>query len=477
MIGPSPRPRVGAVRHLPGRSVPALGRLRRGQAARAMPAATSTCPRRRPAAASRPTTPATRPPRRPRAPDHRRLRGASTTSSRRPARAPACSSCTIPSCWPAIPPGRTARTRVRAPRCTSSSPSWSTCAASTGVDAALAAPRHLSRQLLGPARARHQGAAAQAAALASRGSSSSRWPTAEVCCGFGGTFSVKYPDISNAIVERKADQHRGDRADLLLAGDLGCLMNMAGKLSPPGPQDRRAPRGRGAGRRAAPIRRSASAERHERDARYAGLQGQRTRRRSPTRSCSARLPERADRPGRAAAAPRARGLPEFEALRDIGRDIKDHTLAHLDLYLEEFERKASAAGAEVHCAADGRGRPPDRARDLPRRRRPHRHQGQVDDLRGDRASTPRLEAAGIEVAETDLGEYLIQIRGETPSHIIAPAIHLTQDQVEADFRRLHTNLPEDRAADRAGPARRRGARRSCARSSSPPTSASPAPTS
>ena len=55
-----------------------------------------------------------------------------------------------------------------------------------------------------------------------------------------------------------------------------------------------------------------------------------------------------------------------------------------------------------------------------------------------------LESDGIEVAETDLGEYLIQIRGETPSHIIAPAIHLTQDQVEADFRRLHTRLPKDR---------------------------------
>ena len=55
-----------------------------------------------------------------------------------------------------------------------------------------------------------------------------------------------------------------------------------------------------------------------------------------------------------------------------------------------------------------------------------------------------LEGDGIEVVETDLGEYLIQIRGETPSHIIAPAIHLTQDQVEADFRRLHTKLPADR---------------------------------
>src|SRR5581483_4563170 len=54
---------------------------------------------------------------------------------------------------------------------------------------------------------------------------------AEVCCGFGGTFSVKYPDISNAIVERKAERIAATGAGMLLAGDLGCLMNMAGKLS------------------------------------------------------------------------------------------------------------------------------------------------------------------------------------------------------------------------------------------------------
>lgn len=53
---------------------------------------------------------------------------------------------------------------------------------------------------------------------------------AEVCCGFGGTFSVKYPDISNAIVEKKTGRIGMTEADLVLAGDLGCLMNMAGKL-------------------------------------------------------------------------------------------------------------------------------------------------------------------------------------------------------------------------------------------------------
>ena len=51
-----------------------------------------------------------------------------------------------------------------------------------------------------------------------------------VCCGFGGTFCVKYPAISNAIVTEKAEAIEATGADLLLAGDLGCLMNMAGKL-------------------------------------------------------------------------------------------------------------------------------------------------------------------------------------------------------------------------------------------------------
>lgn len=52
----------------------------------------------------------------------------------------------------------------------------------------------------------------------------------EVCCGFGGTFCVKYSDISNSIVEKKAANIEASGATLLLAGDMGCLMNMAGKL-------------------------------------------------------------------------------------------------------------------------------------------------------------------------------------------------------------------------------------------------------
>src|SRR5690606_37644195 len=142
------------------------------------------------------------------------------------------------------------------------------------------------------------------------------------------------------------------------------------------------------------------------------------------------------------AAARAR-LPEFDDLREIGRDIKDHTLAHLDLYLEEYERNATAAGAKVHWAATAA-----EAREIilgicreANAKVVTKGKSMISEEIGLNAA---LESAGIEVVETDLGEYLVQIRGETPSHIIAPAIHLTQEQVEADFRRLHKNLPPDR---------------------------------
>lgn len=58
----------------------------------------------------------------------------------------------------------------------------------------------------------------------------SEMKTPEVCCGFGGTFCVKYPEISNAMVGEKSADIAATGADTLLAGDLGCLMNMAGKL-------------------------------------------------------------------------------------------------------------------------------------------------------------------------------------------------------------------------------------------------------
>ena len=137
-------------------------------------------------------------------------------------------------------------------------------------------------------------------------------------------------------------------------------------------------------------------------------------------------------------------LPEFERLREIGRDIRNHALANLDLYLEAYERNAVASGAHVHWASSGR-----EACDIilglcrgANARLVAKGKSMISEEIGLNA---HLEAAGLEVVETDLGEYILQIRHETPSHIIAPAIHLTQQQVEADFRRQHTQFPRERA--------------------------------
>ena len=136
-------------------------------------------------------------------------------------------------------------------------------------------------------------------------------------------------------------------------------------------------------------------------------------------------------------------LPEFERLRDSARDIKKHTLQHLDLYLEAYEKKVKAAGGYVQFC-----------------RTPAEANAAVLSIckaRGARIVTKgksmiseemglneALIAQGITPVETDLGEYIIQLRGEIPSHIIAPAVHLNKEQVEADFRRVHTHLPKDR---------------------------------
>jgi L-lactate dehydrogenase complex protein LldF len=145
-------------------------------------------------------------------------------------------------------------------------------------------------------------------------------------------------------------------------------------------------------------------------------------------------------PRRAAAAVR---LPEFETLRDNARDIKTHTLAHLDLYLEEYEKRVTEAGGHVHYARDA-----EEARriflDLCKARDAKRVTKGKSMISEEIALNQALEANGIEAVETDLGEYIIQLRHEAPSHIIAPAIHVTRLDVEADFRKAHTHLPPDR---------------------------------
>ncbi len=137
------------------------------------------------------------------------------------------------------------------------------------------------------------------------------------------------------------------------------------------------------------------------------------------------------------------GLPEFEALRDTARDIKDHTLAHLDLYLEAYEAQVRATGGHVHwaeTAADARAAVLDICRQAGAKT-VTKGKSMISEEIGLNAF---LTEHGIEPVETDLGEYIIQLRGEHPSHIIAPAVHLNRDQVETDFRRAHADLDTTR---------------------------------
>lgn len=139
----------------------------------------------------------------------------------------------------------------------------------------------------------------------------------------------------------------------------------------------------------------------------------------------------------------AAALPEFEALRDSARDIKNHTLAHLDLYLEAYADKVEASGGHVHFARTG-AEANQIVLDICRQNGAKvvtKGKSMISEETGVNAA---LEAAGLAAVETDLGEYIIQLRGETPSHIIAPAVHLNKEQVADDFRRVHRDLPEGR---------------------------------
>ena len=136
-------------------------------------------------------------------------------------------------------------------------------------------------------------------------------------------------------------------------------------------------------------------------------------------------------------------LPEFESLRDSARDIKNHTLAHLDLYLERYEQKVLDAGGQVHWA-----RTAEEARQIildicnaAGAKTVTKGKSMISE---EIALNAALSKAGITPVETDLGEYIIQLRDEAPSHIIAPAVHLNASQVESDFRRVHTHLDANR---------------------------------
>ncbi|MBX9812504.1 MAG: iron-sulfur cluster-binding protein [Burkholderiales bacterium] len=139
-------------------------------------------------------------------------------------------------------------------------------------------------------------------------------------------------------------------------------------------------------------------------------------------------------------------LDNFEDIRSAAAAIRDRALAHLDAYLEEFERNATAHGAVVHWAetAEEANRI---VCELAARygvRKAAKSKSMVSE---ECALNDALEAAGIEVVETDLGEYILQLAHEPPSHIVAPVVHKSKDEVSDLFQEKHklvrkTGIPD-----------------------------------
>ncbi len=141
----------------------------------------------------------------------------------------------------------------------------------------------------------------------------------------------------------------------------------------------------------------------------------------------------------------AEALPEYQELRQHAHDIKRHTLDHLDFYLEQLERNVIAHGGKVIWANDAT-EACDFVRGLARER------GAKVIVKSKSMTTEeihlndRLEADRVEVVETDLGEYIIQLAHEKPYHIIAPALHKTCEQVADILHSPSDSTPEQLTA-------------------------------
>ena len=136
-------------------------------------------------------------------------------------------------------------------------------------------------------------------------------------------------------------------------------------------------------------------------------------------------------------------VSDFESLREKAKQIKKHTLSHLDYYLEEFEKNFTKQGGHVHWARDA-----NEARQII-----------VDICKQHNAKTvakgksmaseeiginEALEEAGVEPIETDLGEYILQLAKEPPSHIIVPCVHKTRAEIIELFSNNHKKYGFDK---------------------------------
>jgi L-lactate dehydrogenase complex protein LldF len=129
-------------------------------------------------------------------------------------------------------------------------------------------------------------------------------------------------------------------------------------------------------------------------------------------------------------------LPNFPEIRDAAADIRERAVTHLDSYLLRFEREATARGAVVHWAEDIE----DANRlvvEIARRhgvRKVVKSKSMVTEECG---LNDYLASVGVEVLETDLGEYILQLAHEPPSHIVAPVVHKSKEEIADLFEEKH----------------------------------------
>ena len=118
----------------------------------------------------------------------------------------------------------------------------------------------------------------------------------------------------------------------------------------------------------------------------------------------------------------------WEAWREQARQIKIHTLEHLDYYLDLLDDSVTKAGGQVHFATDA-AQANAIVADLARTRNVRIATKSKSMVSEELQLNPVLESMGVDVYETDLGEYIIQLAEETPSHLVAPALHKTKEDV------------------------------------------------
>jgi L-lactate dehydrogenase complex protein LldF len=147
-------------------------------------------------------------------------------------------------------------------------------------------------------------------------------------------------------------------------------------------------------------------------------------------------------------------MPDWQQLREAGKQIRQHTMQYLDAYLEEFEANCTRAGGVVHWARDA-----EEARSLVVQLVKDSGSEEVIKIKSmtteEIGLNPALASAGIQPFETDLAELIIQLGEDQPSHIVVPALHKNRHQIREIFRR-EMNLPNlgEQPEDLADAARR-----------------------